>query len=58
MNITDLFTVPAPRVYRECFPHRRGWNWRPWVQTVAEAAAWIGFLSALIWLMGIPMPTP
>ena len=58
MNITDLFTVPAPRVYRECFPHRRGWNWRLWVQTVAEAAAWIGFLSALIWLMGIPMPTP
>lgn len=58
MTLADLFTEPTPRVYRECFPRRRTWNWRPWVKPAAEAAAWIAFLSALIWLMGIPMPTP
>ena len=58
MSITDLLTVPAPRVYRECYPHHRGWNWRPWVKPAAEAVAWIAFISALIGLMGIPMPTP
>lgn len=58
MTLADLFTEPTPRAYRECFPHRRGWNWRPWVRAAAEAAAWIAFLSVLIGLMGTPMPTP
>ena len=58
MTFADLFIEPTPRVYRECFPRRRGWNWRPWVRTAAEAAAWIAFLSVLIGLMGTPMPTP